>query len=372
MNYILEYPKSALLYLIVVTLNIIFSKCAEKNQKKNLSTILIVLVIILFSMVSGFRAYNIGTDTPNYVTHIMNYQMNSNYVRYATEPGLRILSILSGYLYKGPTFVLVTVSFLINTLIVIRLWSFKSKLSFSYAIFIYSLLYYFLTYSGIRQMLAVSIVFWASKYMIEKRYVKYVLYVVVASLFHNSAVIALGIPLLDAILSKKTYRKDKLLIFVILIPLMIIFSLVFIESQFGLFSRYIGYTTNLQFQSGTGITLWIRLLIGLGIFVMVKQGSFKNMDEYEFFQRNYRIYFVGLILIIPGYYIANINRIAFYFSIYEVIVFSILTANNRKAAVKILLFVITMFSLLMFIIELMYSGLGHMPYIPFWESNFMF
>jgi len=366
MNFVLRYPGSAMLYITVVIITTFLAKMGKRKNNKKLSIFLIILILTLYS---GVRAESVGTDTLNYVTHINLWQTIESYIRYPTEPGLRIISILSSYISNNISTVLIIIALIINTLIILRLWSYRDKLSFTTSIFIYSASYYIMTFSGIRQWIAIAIVFYASKYILEKSFIKYIFLILLATLFHNTAIIAIGIPIIDIFSSKYKYHKKSLLISLIIFPL-IIFSVLFLaEYNFQLISQYSNYIENITLQSGSGITLWIRIIIGLLIKFTINKDTFSSLDEYLFFKRTYNVYFVGLIIIIPGYYLANINRLALYYTIYELIIFGIVSKNRKKGKLYFVFILILAYTVLMFIIGLMSSGFGHMPYIPFWEES---
>lgn len=371
MNYIYEYPGSTVLYILVIITTTLLSKIASKQKSKIISIFLLIVVVAIFTLVSGLRSSTVGTDTSNYIYHIRSWQSIGGYIRYPTEPGLSILSILTSYITKSSTLVLILVALIINGLIVFRLWSYRFFISFELSIMYYSLIYYIMTFSGIRQWLAISIVFWASKYVFERKYIKYILYIILASLFHNTAIFSIGIPLIVILFSNYKYHKKKLLISCLVIPLIIITSLFFIEIQFQLFSKYGNYTSNIIQQEGTGLTGWIRLIIAIVIyFGLVNQANLSKNDN-TFFKKNYWVYFIGMLLIIPGYYIANINRLAFYYTIHEVVILGFLSKHGKDGYIKFASIMIFVFIVLMFIIQLMNSSFGIMPFIPYWNDTLM-
>lgn len=370
MNYILEYPKSAILYTIVCIITLILARLAVRQKKQEFGVFFVFLIIMIYSLVAGLRGHLVGNDTANYVTHIYYWQTLESYVRYPTEPGLKVISLLLSMFIKSPVFVLFFVSLITNGLIISRLWSYREKINFELALLIYSLYYYAMTLSGMRQWIAVAIVFWSSKYILENKYIKYTLMLLVATLFHNTAIISLGVILLHLI-NKGKYNKNKLLISLLIFPPLFIVILLFFEFQFSLFSQYSSYLNELQFQSGSGFTLWIRVIFAITIFFLIDKQKFKDFEEYNFFKFNYIIYIFGLLLIIPGYYIENLNRLAFYYSINELVVFGVLGKYYKDTIIKIFLSGFILFLMLLYVLELANSGLGHMPYIPFWEDSLM-
>lgn len=363
MNYILEYPMSALLYISIIFIMIIMSVIASKNEEKRFAFLLLVCIIIILSLFSGVRALSVGTDTAQYVSHIFRFQNGINYAL-RTEPGLRIISILASQIVEGYTFTLIVVSLIINTLIIGRLWSFRPKISFPFSVFIYCCTYYFMTFSGIRQWLAIAIVFYASEYLFEKKYIKFAILVLLASLFHNTAIVSLGLPILDILFNKKrlSVGRNNFLLFIIITPF-ILFTAFILEYKLNLVTQYSGYIKNIRWNSSTGLVISIRMFIGLSIGIVFKKRNFKDP---EFYSRLYKIYLFGLIVSIPGYYIPNLYRVGLYFSVFEIILFGLVMKSKTKNNKLIFFIIVTVFTLLMFTNELAGSGRGQMPYIPYW------
>jgi len=363
MNYILEYPTSALLYILVVVIITIFSTVASRYNNGRLSSFLLLIIISFLSIFSGIRGSSVGVDTFQYTRHILGWQ-NGLYNAFPTEPGLRIISVLSSFLIPGSVFTLTVVSLVINSAIILRLWSLREKLSFGFAVFIYTATYYIMTFSGIRQWLAIVIIFYASKYIFEMKYVKFSLFVLGASFFHNTAVIAIAIPLFDIIFSKLKYRPQrKMLVLIIFLAPIILIVGIFLEYKINFITQYSYYIDNSKWNGSTGLIIWIRILIGLFIYFSYKVKDFDNPD---FYKRVFRIYFVGLLITVPGYYVSNLSRVGLYFSVFEIILFGLIPKKCKRTKPLMFVIIISAFTLSMFLIELAGSGRGHMPYIPFW------
>lgn len=365
-NYIAQYPSSAFLYcgvVMVATLMAYRASLTPNTRAGKTSLLFLVLILTLFS---SLRGSSVGTDTAQYLSNIF-YVQNTGSIRRLLEPGFEILVLFISFFIKDPQFVLVVIALIINGLIVKRLWMLRSQISFSYAIFIYTTTYYIMTFSGLRQWLAVSIIFFGSKYLFSLNYFKYVVTVIIASLFHNTSIFALILPILDMLSSKLKYRRQKLM-FILLFFLgpLLVGGIVILDSRTNLLSQYGGYFLQHRHFVGElsgGLMIWIKIIIGIFVWMSIQKSSLPNSD---FRARVFNIYFLGLVVSFPGYYIANLARIGWYFNIFETIMFGLL-AKDRSARARVLIIVITTLYILLFILEMVGSGRGHMPYIPFWK-----
>lgn len=364
MNYITNYPFSTFLYISIVIITTLLSSIASRISKKNIQIIMVLFIVLILSLFSGFRGASVGTDTVRYFNHIFNWQNNiAN--KYPTEPGLRFLSKFSNLIVQGPQFTILVVAVITNALIVFRLWTLRSYISFSFAIFIYTTTYYAMTFSGIRQWIAVAIIFFGSKYIFKLKYVKFSIIVLIASLFHNTAILALILPILDMLSSKFKYKKQRL-IFALLIFLspLLLGGIIIIESKINLLNQYSGYFKNINWSNSTGIVIWVKLIIGLLLYLFFNKKKFYDPD---FYVRIYNVYFCGLLISLPGFYILNLSRIGLYFTIFETIMFALIVKSKDKMRSLFFTIIIGTFSTLLFILELSGSGRGHVPYIPFWK-----
>ncbi|WP_368503155.1 EpsG family protein [Alkalihalophilus sp. As8PL] len=366
MNYIVNYPLSALLYTSVVIIITLLSFLAERTTQKSVQITFLMLIILILTLFAGFRGSSVGIDTAQYLTHLERWQYNFG-GSFSTEPGLFFLSKLSFLVVNDPQFVLIIIALTINILIVLRVWMLRIYLSFGFAMFVYTTTFYIMTFSGIRQWLAIAIVFFISKYLFEMKYLKFSLLVVVASLFHNSALLALTFPLIDSLASKLKYRKQKitLILFLLLGPLIII-SFIIINNYLSLVSDYRSYFLFLQWNGGSGIIIWLKIFLGIYIYISFRKADFNNFLLYN---RVIYIYLAGLLISIPGYYFDNLARIGFYFTFFEVILFALLIKSENKKKSSIFIFIIIIFITIIYIFELAGSGRGHIPYTPFWEGS---
>ncbi|MDE5413786.1 EpsG family protein [Alkalihalobacterium chitinilyticum] len=150
----------------------------------------VLLAISTLVLVSGLRN-NIG-DTYYYMHSYREHPMTWDKVFDGKDPGFNILQLLLQQLSSDPQLLLLVTALLTNTLIVITLY--KYSRFFELSLYVYITLGYFLvSMNGVRQYLAAAIVFIATKYLLEGKFKRYVLVVLLASTFHQSALILIPI-----------------------------------------------------------------------------------------------------------------------------------------------------------------------------------
>ncbi len=151
------------------------------HLEKQLGGIIIFIALLLFS---GLR-YNVGWDYESYVKVIVGDISKIHDSRY--EPISRIIFLLGNLINFYP-FVFITYSTL--TLFIVHKTISKYSLDpvISWIVFFSLPLFFLASLSTIRQSLATSIIFFSYSYLKEKKVLIFLMFIIIASLIHYSAV----------------------------------------------------------------------------------------------------------------------------------------------------------------------------------------
>ncbi|KIL49350.1 EpsG family protein [Jeotgalibacillus soli] len=141
-------------------------------------------------LVSGLRS-NIG-DTFNYRNIYVDNEFTWEYVLGEKDIGFGILQMLLKQLSADPQIMIFTSALITNVLIVFVLYKYSRMFELSLFVYITGGLF-LVSMNGIRQTLAAAIAFTALKYLIDGSWKKYMLAVIFASLFHQSALVLIPI-----------------------------------------------------------------------------------------------------------------------------------------------------------------------------------
>ncbi len=143
-----------------------------------------VLTVFLLYFV-GFRYYT-GSDWSAYIGYFSNVSWSSS----RFDVGYKLLNILCKSIYDS----YYVVQFLATLLFVLSIISFFSTYSeYKFICLFLALSFYFteLFMAQVRQSLAVSVILYGTRYLMQKKWIKWILAVAVASLFHVTAAVAL-------------------------------------------------------------------------------------------------------------------------------------------------------------------------------------
>jgi len=142
-------------------------------------------------LVAGLRS-NIG-DTFFYKHIFTSNDFTWEYVLSEKDVGFGVLQmVLKNYFSEDPQIMIFTAALITNVLIVLVLYNYSRMVELSLYVYITGGLF-LVSMNGIRQLLAAAIAFVAIRYLIKRNFFKYATVVVLASLFHQSALILLPV-----------------------------------------------------------------------------------------------------------------------------------------------------------------------------------
>lgn len=271
-------------------------------------------VIVHLSLFMGLRSYEVGMDTPQYVSFYLNGNttFNSNgalLYRLLSET----ISFFSGGNYHVFLFVLsfFTVYFFVEGILKFQL----SQGRLFECLFIYISFYFFFDSFNIqRQMLAVAITFFAAALLREKKFFLSFVFIVLATEIHSTALIMFLIFPLIA-MKKSGFRLILISGALVVVKAYLLELLGVFSSLFGHYNMYASIVAD-NLLSSNGGTLWMGLFI---LSFLLIGFIFVDMvaDRVEGFVITMTL--IGAILSIIGMRSQLIIRIAEYFSVYMVV-----------------------------------------------------
>lgn len=186
------------------------------------------LIIIIFSIVSGVR-WHVGVD---YMSYLNNYLSVQNF-------GHSIFNKESGFEYITLFFAKLGLHYTVYFTFLAFLQIYFIYRAFQYQRFLYPILGLFIVFgpfylewmNGIRQVIAASMFVYSIRFIIEKKLFKYLITILLASLFHQSVLILIPVYFLP----KKDLFKNRFLTL----------SLVFISLYLGMNNFWIDQLKNL-------------------------------------------------------------------------------------------------------------------------------
>lgn len=290
------------------------------NVKPNKFLILGALLSLVF--VSGLRS-NIG-DTYFYKHIYDTNQFTWEYITSQKDIGFGILQMLLQKYFSDSQAMVLTSALITNVIIVSVLYRY-SRL-FEVSLFVYITGGMFLvSMNGIRQVLAAAIIFGATKFLINGNWIAYILIVLIASTFHQSALVLVPIYF---IVRYKAWSKATIILLLLSILIVIgfdQFSLILFsaieETQYGHYSSFNEGGANIIRVAVNAVPL---------IIAFLGKDRLREINPSSDFIVNMSILgFVFMLISTQNWIFA---RFSIYFSLYQLILISwIVKLFNTKS-----------------------------------------
>ncbi|HZH58315.1 MAG TPA: EpsG family protein [Metabacillus sp.] len=285
---------------------------------------MIFIVLTCLVLVSGLR--NTIGDTYFYMQTYATQDFTWEYILENKDPGFGVLQMYLKNISKDPQTLILLTALVTNSLIVITLYKYTKMIEISLYVFITSGMF-IVSMNGVRQFLAASLIFCATKYLLNGKFKHYFLVVLFASTFHESALILIPIYF---IVRREAWTKVTFLILSLAILIVIGFDQ-FSQILFSAIgdSQYGGYS-----NFGEGGANKIRVLVESVPVIIAFLGRHKLRELWPKSDIIVNMSVIGLLFMIIATQNWIFARFNIYFSLYNLILISwiihLFKENNRK------------------------------------------
>jgi hypothetical protein len=366
------------IFVSPVVLNTWLAFSMQKNPKR----MKLLICILAAALVAGLRANTVGNDTIGYFRMFESYG-EWGYIR---EPAfLLYIKVFMGITHSAQACIFIT-AFITNGLILTGFWKLHEQVSFPSMMFAYMCSTFFLTMSGMRQWLSLSIICYGFHYLLEKKYIKYLIVVLIAMMFHYSTIVAityLGI----AILLSNTGKLNAVKLIRNMAVLFVCGGAM--AAGYMLISReYQGYVSIPEYESRAGLLTIFRFLI-FALFVAASLLTSKKRRGLPAFMEESAIdepsgaegmdklltmlaavgFLIWMLSAYASQFMLNVGRIGWVFLISEGLLFSRFTKGRSN------LFSVGKYAMIFMFLYILYKtitvdGNGLLPYSFFWMRLF--
>lgn len=349
--------QSILIYVGLALVLFFAAKLAEITNSKKA----VWFMVALLTLIAGLRAVTVGIDTKTYDA-VFSYVASGNFKSiYGMEESFLDICALLLTIWENNHFLFVGFAFISHTLCLFRLWKDREYIAFRWSVFAYYILFFAFSLNGMRQFVAMSIVFYATAFVREQKYIRFILMVALASLFHTSALVGMAYLFFEMIFLRFFDRKRKMITF-LLVVVGGIFGFSILSNLINQYARYFDR------QSSSFGIMTIAKFVLLILSVVIIETSSDKKERYRYLSVRWN-FFVGLLLNSLNYFFLYMGRIGHYFSIFEVVFIGYLFQTKNKTKWTLLF----KFGYAMLLLYYLYNGIssgaqGEMPYRFFWQS----
>lgn len=347
------------------------AKHTQRFQK-----VFLFLCFAIIAVPAIFR-YRTGIDYNGYIDVYYKYvQLGSVATAiewYSVERSFLVLCAISHTLTGTPILAFGFYSLATIGLMLGGIWYFRKYANPVVTLFMYLGLYYFQSYNIFRQSLSLAIVFWGIRYVVERKPIRYLLTVIVASVFHNTAVFALVLYWYGTRSSPmgKVLRLFNYVgpVFVTVLLPMVMKALV----QIPFFAKYAGsYVAFKPLSIGFG---YIIQLVGAFLFFRANarkqlyRGIENGKSEFDVDYFWKQVVVLACITYLLQYRVDNYaGRISLYFCLPCIVPFASLYRANRER--KLTFYIQELYPIgtpiILYCQSLLINAQGHIPYIARW------
>ena len=277
-------PKTIYLYWAIVIISYFLGIISYRkrsriidNKKCKINIINKFAFTLLFLFLLVFSAFrDVGTDLPVYKDIFNQAYLGASYFNYQ-EPGYMLLNLIFNKLGFNDVGFIALISFITLFFVFKTISENVSNIDVGLSVLAFVAIYYFQSFSLVRIYLVAAFLLYYSKYLVEQKFGKYLICIVIAILFHYSAILVLLPFVLYYLYEKK--RKIFLPAFIIACFMGIFAVLIF--SKIPIFARYEDYLREGALSSDFGYMQFVLNIPNLLLWFYARKkkhgGTYVNM-----------------------------------------------------------------------------------------------
>lgn len=352
---------SIIIYTLTIASAVFFAWLYEiKADTKKKKIFLFLSIIIIPVIISTFR-YKVGIDFNSYKEYydiVVRRYTNHVSMPPQFEYGFIILNLIAYYVFNNAQGAFFLMSLLFVSFSIGGIIRFKDKVSLPISTLVFMTFFYSAFFNGSRQLLAGAIVFYSLGFLLNKQYIKYLLFVVLASLFHKTALIALLFYILVPKNKNRVDYNDKTFNFFVIL-FIVLFPIIRVIMQFvcDLINMYSSY---FEITGDSSVKFLLYIIPPLAVLLYFRKKIIDDNFENLFW---IRLMILQIPLQFMGCYVKYLDRLSLYVSISQIIVMSMLTKivdNKYKKLTKY--FVILWYIFYYIVVYVFLNGNGVYPY----------
>lgn len=340
--------------ILIAMLAILFIGRIQNDRIKKCITIVIFFQLFILS---SLRKIGVGVDMPVYIEQF-------NIIRNIEFKNLYLIDWDLGYVYLNKIISMFTeneyifqavIALIILGLISIYIYKYSKNIIMSYYVFI-GLGYFNMSFNLIRQMIAMGIVTISYKYLVNKKSKKFFLFMIVAILFHSSAIFFIPIYF---IINKEINIRHYINMFMLCIC-----TYLFSGKLISLFIRvYRNDYSYLDIEQG-GYSLLGMYLVILIFFIIFKSDIRNKNEGYE---KNYNIIFLLVITQIMATKFSLFTRVSNYFAIFLVVLIPNVLDSIEDKKIRVIMNIFIYICIFIYYLYSLNIDLGGTYYYFWWQ-----
>ncbi len=310
---------------------------------------------VLFA-VSALR-YGIGNDYEQYTVTAHEAYVGGYVV---TEAGFNLLVKAVYTLFGRECYEAIFAIFAFVTLFVFLHTLYRDSADFAQSFFLFMTLgIYFQTFNTVRYYFALSAALCCMRYVLEKDYIRFVFFILIAALFLKSVLLVIPAYLLASI----EWKRWMLVSGAVLSALCFAGRGVILKLALAL---YPSYKNTIYLEGGMSVTSVVRIAAVLALYLWTAHyivGRWKDYREIRFYGQ---LNFLALLAATFFSFLPVVTRIVYYFSISQLFLLPLLLKQIEdervRKRVKLIAGLVCIAYFVLFLREAAQAGVGLLPY----------
>lgn len=308
------------------------------DNNRRICELLCLLSFLVLWYLTAFRSNKIGNDTQNYIYYFNAFERNGFDLAGKVEIGYQFFNILVGLFSDDPHIFIIVSATVMYLGLAVYIFKYSKNILVSFCLFF---CFFFSVYvNTLRQGMAMIIVLYAYQYLKKNKNIIALLLIIIAVLFHKTALLALLLFLqYQLLIDKRTVILGSIII-----------AGLSITGVFGIiisfvFPWYSKYTEGLYASSGwLGVSYEV-LRNTIIFFIAYKVADYDNCED--------RLFMLDLSILLllssMGFAVNLATRASQFFLLIAIVEFPNILVENRRDSNKYWLFGVSAVSLLMFL-----------------------
>ncbi|MHB8126274.1 MAG: EpsG family protein [Desulfitobacteriaceae bacterium] len=331
---------------------------------KNRSKVVTAFSCLCIFLIQAVRGFTVGTDIHTYLLAYQNSK-NLNFFK-----GDILLDFELGYSLYTQFFSRIGFSeqqYLALTAIVIivpiGLIVYRNSKMPEMSMFLYIVLGFFtFAFSGLRQSIAIALVFFSFEYIKKEKYFKFLACIVLATLFHTSAIVCVILYPLYKLKIRKHHLLFIIPTFIVMFSLKGYIAKFIIETFFGMYVQFLEKNSAIQMFFAMMCMYILATVFTKDSYTEGKEEEFKQINSYK----NYLL--VALFIQLFGGESRVITRVGYYFFLYTILLVpEVIVAQKDKITRMIMIVAVVVLGAIFYYTETAGGTLSVVPYKFFWE-----
>ena len=362
-----------ILYICVALVSIILAyECGRVSRYANggrammYTRACLVAIFVLLFAVSAMRM-NVGNDYAKYVEFMHRLYTD----KYISDPGVptewgfnliaRIVYGLSGY--ENFLLVFAIYSFATVGIFLTALWRQSEDFALSFLMFM-ALGYYFQSFSTVRYYLALAIALYSMKYVVNKRWIEFVILAVLGSGIHKSILVILPLYFLASL----AWKKWEIVVVFVVCSSALFLNDLYLKVLIKVYPSY----EDTEYLAGSGLSI-INIFRCLAVLVLAAW-CYKEAIQGD---RKMRFYFYlnlgALALYSLCFKLPLVSRIGYYLTVSHILfvpaMISRISSDRQRRLLKILLILGCIGYFALYLYKASDDGVLVLPYKTFWFND---